>query len=192
MSTIFDFTIFPILTTERLRLRQITRTDSGDMMALFGAPEMLRFLNNPPVDTPEKAVNMIDWLAGNYQKQEEIDWGITLHGDDHLIGMCGCYQWERSNRHIDIGYHILPEQWGKGYATEATHAVLRWAFDNLNLHRIQADCTDGNIASERVLLKCGFKVEGIWRESCWEHERFVDIKQFGLLRRDYHPASPES
>ena len=40
-------------------------------------------------------------------------------------------------------------------------------------------------ASERVLLKCGFKLEGIWRESCWEHERFVDIKQFGLLRREF-------
>jgi [ribosomal protein S5]-alanine N-acetyltransferase len=56
------------------------------------------------------------------------------------------------------------------------------------VHRIQADCTDGNVASERVMLKCGFTYEGTWRQACWDHGRFVDIKQFGLLRRDYEGA----
>ncbi|MCA9904967.1 MAG: GNAT family N-acetyltransferase, partial [Anaerolineae bacterium] len=69
--------------------------------------------------------------------------------------------------------------------TEATHAVVRWCFDNLDLHRVQADCTAGNIASERVLEKVGFTYEGTWRESVFEHGRFVDIKQYGLLRREY-------
>jgi RimJ/RimL family protein N-acetyltransferase len=131
---------------------------------------------------------MIDWLAGSYQQQEGIDWGITLHGDDRLIGMCGAYQWNRSNRRIDIGYHVRPAHWGHGYATEAARAIIDWCFQNLDLHRIQADCTDGNLASERVLLKCGFTVEGIWRESCWEHGRFVSIKQFGLLRHEFTPT----
>lgn len=184
MSTIFDFANFPILTTERLCLRQLTHGDGETMVAIFSSPEVLRFLNQPPMDTLEKAITFIDRLNGSYQNRESVDWGITLHGDDRVIGMCGSYQWDRSNRHMDIGYHILPSQWGQGYATEAARAMIRWCFDNLDLHRIQADCTDGNIASERVLLKCGFKVEGIWRESCWEHGRFVDIKQFGLLRRE--------
>lgn len=187
MSPVFDFSTFPILITDRLRLRQITHADAEGMMAIFGDPAVLRFLNNPPVDTPEKAIGMIDWLAGNYQQREGIDWGITLHGDDRLIGMCGAYQWDRANRRIDIGYHIAPAHWGRGYATEAARAIIDWCFQNLDLHRIQADCTDGNLASERVLLKCGFTVEGIWRESCWEHGRFVSIRQFGLLRNEFTP-----
>lgn len=154
-------------------------------MGIFGDPEMMRFLKEPPTDTPEKAIGLIDWLAGNFQNHVGIDWGITLPDDDHLIGMCGAYGWEQDNRLIDIGYHIVPAHWGKGYATEAACAIIGWCFDNLDLHRVQADCTDGNIASERVMLKCGFKVEGIWRESCWEHGRFVDIKQMGLLRREF-------
>jgi [ribosomal protein S5]-alanine N-acetyltransferase len=189
MPPIFDFSSFPILTTDRLHLRQITRADAQAFQAIFGSPAVLRFLNLPLVDTHEKAIGMIDWFANNYQKQEGIDWAITLHtevGPNPVIGMCGAYPWERSDRHVDIGYHLLPSHWGQGYATEATRAVIRWCFENLDVHRIQADCTDGNIASERVLLKCGFTLEGIWRESCWEHERFVDLKQFGLLRREYN------
>jgi RimJ/RimL family protein N-acetyltransferase len=181
----FDFSAFPILTTERLRLRQLTLDDAESMIQIFGTPEMLRFLKQPPVDTREKAIELINWLNGHYERQESVDWGITLHGGDRLIGMCGTYEWNRSDRHVDIGYHILPAYWGQGYATEAARAVIRWCFDSLDVHRVQADCTDGNIASERVMLKCGFKVEGVWRESCWEHGRFVNIKQMGLLRNEF-------
>ena len=185
MTPVFDFSIFPILTTERLRLRQLTHDDAEGIMGMFSSTEVLRFLNDPPIETHTQAINFIDWLNSLFRQHDAVQWGITLRGEDHVIGVCGNYEWERSDRHIDIGYHIAFDYWGQGYATEATHAIIRWSFENLNLHRIQADCTDGNIASERVLLKCGFKVEGLWRESCWEHGRFVDIKQFGLLRREY-------
>lgn len=179
---IFDFSSFPVLTTKRLRLRELRAGDAEAVMALFGDPRILRFLNQPPTDTPEKALGLIDWLNGHYVRQEAVQWAITLHGDDRMLGVCGTYAWDRENRRVDIGYHILHEHWGRGYATEAARAVIDWCFAQLDVHRIQADCTAGNIGSERVMLKCGFQLEGIWRESCWEHGRFVDIKQFGLLR----------
>lgn len=188
MAEIFDFSSFPTLSTARLRLRQMTHDDAAAVIAIFGAPEVLRFLNDDPVDTHEKAVSFIDWLNSLYDQHKAVQWGITLREDDHMIGTCGTYAWDRDNRHVDIGYHIVPSHWGQGYATEATRAMLRWSFEHLDVHRIQADCTDGNLASERMLLKCGFQVEGLWRESCWEHGRFVDIKQFGLLRREFMPA----
>ncbi len=181
----FDFTTFPILTTERLILRQITPDDAAGMSAIFGDPLVLRYLNQRPLDTPEKGRELIDYLAGEYRQQVGVDWGITLPGDDRLIGMCGAYKWDRANRHIDIGYHMLPAHWGKGYATEAARAIIGWCFAALDVHRIQADCTEGNMGSERVLLKCGMTVEGIWREVCWEHGRFVNLKQFGLLQHEF-------
>ncbi|MCC6168811.1 MAG: GNAT family N-acetyltransferase [Caldilineaceae bacterium] len=184
MSRLFDFSSFPVLATQRLRLRPLREEDAEAIQALFGDPRTLRFLNQPPTDTPAKALELIRWLNGHYDRHEAVQWAITLDDDDRMIGTCGVYAWDRENRHVDIGYHILYEHWGQGYATEATRALLGWCFANLDVHRIQADCTDGNIASERVLLKCGFRLEGIWRESCWEHGRFVDIKQFGLLRRE--------
>lgn len=179
---------FPTISTERLVLRQLDHHDAPAMMALFGDERVLRFLDYPPVDTHQKAVDMIDWLNREYEVKCEPQWGISLKDGGVLIGMCGLYGWEIRSRHIDLGYHLLPAEWGRGYATEAARAMIRWAFENLDIHRIQADITEGNIASERVLIKCGFTVEGVWRESCWEHERFVNIKQFGLLRREYEAA----
>jgi ribosomal-protein-alanine N-acetyltransferase len=181
----FDFSSFPNLTTARLRLRQLTPADAEAVIALFSAPEVVRFLNQPPTDTPEKAVGLIDWLNGQFEKQAGVNWGITLLDDPCVIGICGCDKWQPEDRRVDIGYHITPAYWGRGYATEAAHAVIAWCFEYLDVHRVQADCTEGNSASERVLLKCGFTFEGLWRESCWEHGRFVNIKQFGLLRREY-------
>jgi ribosomal-protein-alanine N-acetyltransferase len=120
-----------------------------------------------------------------------VTWAITLGGsgslvsNSMLIGMGGSYDWDRENKHIDIGYHIMPELWGQGYATEAARLIIGWCFENLDVHRIQADCTDGHIASERVMVKCGFRLEGVWRENTWEHGRFVNIKQYGLLRSEW-------
>ena len=185
VSKVFDFATFPILTTDRLRLRHLSHDDSEAITALFGSPEVLRFLSRPPVTTREQATALIDWLNGLFLRREGVSWAITRRGDDRLIGTCGTYAWDRANQHVDIGYHLLPAHWGQGYATEAARAIVGWCFEYLDAHRIQADCTDGNIASERVLRHCGFQLEGIWRESCWEHGRFVDIKQFGLLRREF-------
>jgi [ribosomal protein S5]-alanine N-acetyltransferase len=189
MAATFDFSHFPVIETERLRLRQMTHDDAEAVMALFGDPRMLEFLNDDPVDTREKATGLIDWLNGHFNAHKGLTWGVTLRHEDQMIGTAGWYGWDREHRRADIGYHILPAYWGQGYATEAAHAVVDWCFRKLDLHRIQADCTDGNIGSERVMLKCGFRLEGIWRESCWEHGRFVNIKQFGLLRREFMPTA---
>jgi ribosomal-protein-alanine N-acetyltransferase len=185
MSTPFDFATFPILTTERLSLRALRPNDAEALMALYSDPQVLRFLNLAPTDSAEKALGLINWFNDLFEQQIGVQWAFTQSGEDRLIGTGGAYGWDRDNRRVDIGYHILPALWGRGYATEAARAVVQWCFDHLDVHRVQADCTEGNIASERVMLKCGFTHEGTWRESCWEHGRFVNIKQFGLLRREW-------
>ena len=189
MPGLFDFSVFPVLNAERLVLRRLIHADADAMVAIFGAPEVLRFLNLKPVVSPEKAVELIDWFEQGFANQDVIQWGITRRGEDTVIGTCGFYNWQRDNRSVDVGYHIVPAEWGRGYATEAARALLAWCFENLNLHRIQADCTEGNDASERVMVKCGFTLEGVWRESSFEHGRFVNIRQYGLLRREFSPAS---
>jgi ribosomal-protein-alanine N-acetyltransferase len=189
MPELFDFETFPVLTTERLRLRQFVASDADAMMRMFSDPRVLQYLSFEPLDTREKAIERMNWHTSLYDAEEGVDWAITERDSDTLIGMCGGYGWDRENRRIELGYDIDPAHWGKGYATEAVTAAIAWMFEHLDLHRIQADCTDGNLGSERVLLKCGFSVEGIRREDCWEHGRFVDSKVFGLLRRDFKMPS---
>lgn len=192
----FDFSSFPELRTDRLKLRDLRSDDAEALSALHRAPDVMRFLNHEPADTVEKAHDVLAWFQEAYLRREAIHWAITLRGaitlrettpleQDHLIGMCGVYNWDRSNRRVDLGYILHPDHWNRGFVTEATRAITRWSFEALALHRVQADCTEGNFGSARVLLKCGFKHEGTWRENTWEHGRFVNIQQFGVLRHEF-------
>lgn len=184
----FDFSAYPIITTERLRLREITHADADAIMAIYGSPDVLRYLNQKPIDTREKAITDIDRLHGYYLRQDAVPLGITLKEGGSLIGTITPWNWDRENRHVDLGYVVHPAEWGHGYATEAVRAILGWAFDAMEVHRIQAECTSDNLASEHVLLKCGFMQEGLLRECSWEDSRWVSIKQFGLLRREWNTA----
>ena len=182
----FDFSYFPVLETGRLRLRKMTNDDADSLIAIFNDEEVNRYLSGgPPCSNRVEAISTLDWMQSWFDARGGLRWGITLKGEDKVIGTCGFHFLSRENSHCDIGYDLIPLYWRRGYVTEATHALVRWCFENLDLHRIQADCTEGNIGSERVLEKVGFTHEGTWRESCFEHGRFVSLKQYGLLRREY-------
>lgn len=189
MPPTFDFGEFPLLETERLILRRITLDDADNFVALFGDPEVMRFHSFPPVTNHEEGLARATFFVERWEKREGFDWAITLPAEgDRFIGITGWGAWNQTDRHVDVGWSVLRSHWGRGYATEAARANISWCFENLHVHRVTADCTDGNIASETVMRKCGFTHEGTFRESCWEHGRFVDIKYFGLLRREWEAA----
>jgi len=86
---------------------------------------------------------------------------------------------------------LLPRRLGlgHGYATEAARAVLQWAFDTLDLNRVQAETDTRNVASARVLEKLDFMREGTLREDCIVNGEVSDSWVYGLLRRRWRPSS---
>jgi ribosomal-protein-alanine N-acetyltransferase len=88
-----------------------------------------------------------------------------------------------------LGYDLLPKYWGMGLTTEAVHRIVKAAFlGELScgkLNRIQGDTVLGNSASESLLLKVGFKEEGIRRQSGYWKNQFHDLKCFGLIQSEY-------
>ena len=89
-----------------------------------------------------------------------------------------------------MGYCLDDAAWGHGYATEAGRALLQWAFDTLDLNRVQAETDTRNAASARVLEKLGFVREGTLREDCVVNGEVSDSWVYGLIRREWQP-SPE-
>ncbi|GAA4990977.1 hypothetical protein GCM10025734_18100 [Kitasatospora paranensis] len=79
--------------------------------------------------------------------------------------------------------------WGRGFAAEAAHALLQWAFDTLDLNRVQAEADTRNAASARVLEKIGFVREGTLREDCVVNGEVSDSWVFGLIRREWHSVA---
>ena len=88
---------------------------------------------------------------------------------------------------LTIGYCLDDAAWGQGFATEAADALLHWAFDTLDLNRVQAETDTRNTASGRVLEKLGFVREGTLREDCIVDGVVSDSWVYGLLRRQWKP-----
>lgn len=114
MIPVFDFSYFPVLETERLRLRRMTHDDAQALIDLYGDPEVMRYLIlDPPCDNIPAAIHMIDWMNGHFEQQNAMRWGITLKGQgDSVVGTCGFHFWSREHRRTDIGYDLQTAYWG--------------------------------------------------------------------------------
>ncbi|KAH0528756.1 hypothetical protein TsFJ059_003574 [Trichoderma semiorbis] len=85
----------------------------------------------------------------------------------------------------DLGYYLSPLVWRQGYGTEALSAFSRWAFETWpKLYRLQAQAYASNIASQKLLQKCGFQLEGRGRGAVEKNGEIMDEVLFGLLRSD--------
>jgi [ribosomal protein S5]-alanine N-acetyltransferase len=183
---------FPELETERFSLREIVPADAEDLYRIFSDEETMRYWSCRPYTTIDQARRLIDGISKLVRDGAGIHWGITLRGDNRLIGKCGYNEWRKAHRRGDISYIVAREQWGKGVVSEAMCAVLDFGFDQMNLHSVEAGVTPGNDGSTRMLQKLGFRLEGHLRESYLAEDVFVDSLIYSLLRRDWEAARNEA
>jgi ribosomal-protein-alanine N-acetyltransferase len=186
---LFDFSEFPILKTGRLVLREMTQDDAPAVFAIFGDAETCRYFicqnRRPYPSIEETTANVINWSARRFKDRLGLRWALTLCGDNTLIGTAGYNYWDQRNHCGEVGYDLLRTEWGKGLMPEALHAILRFGFTRMALNRVEADVTEGNSASIRVLEKCGFRQDGVLRQKHFCNGQYFDNLLFGLLRRDY-------
>jgi len=93
-----------------------------------------------------------------------------------------------AHNHGELGYWIGKPFWGRGYATEAAAAVLRFGFETLQLNRIHAAFMEHNPASGRVMEKIGMSHEGTLRQHMKKWDRFYDVIKYGILKSDYESS----
>jgi RimJ/RimL family protein N-acetyltransferase len=178
----------PTLHTERLRLRPFTNADAHALFAMHSNADVLRYWDSPPWSEPERAER---FLAACRQMADEgtgARTAIDRISDGAFLGWCGLTRWNPEYRSASLGYCLNQAAWGQGYATEAAVALLQWAFDTLDLNRVQAEADTRNAASGRVLEKLGFVHEGTLREDCVVNGEVSDSWVFGLLRREWRPV----
>ena len=108
--------------------------------------------------------------------------------DGAFVGWCGLTRWNPDFRSAALGYCLAEAAWGHGFATEGAAALLTWAFETLDLNRVQAETDTRNLASARVLEKLGFVREGTLREDCVVNGEVSDSWVFGLLARERRTA----
>lgn len=178
----------PTLHTARLRLRPFTDADMDVLFALHSSAYVLRYWDAPPWSEPARAERFISACRQMADEGTGARLAMDRSSDGAFIGWCGLTRWNPVYRSASLGYCLSDAAWGHGYATEAARALLQWAFDTLDLNRVQAETDTRNLASARVLEKVGFVREGTLREDCVVNGEVSDSWVFGLLRREWRPS----
>ncbi len=181
----------PTVTTSRLRLRPFEDGDAGALFALMSDAEVLRYWDAPPWSEPARAQRFITACRTMADKGTGARLAVELACDGSFIGWIVLGDWDPGYRSANLGYVFAKPAWGQGFATEAAQGLLGWAYDTLDLNRVQSETDTRNVASARVLEKCGFQREGTLREDCIVNGEVSDSWVYGLLRRDWEaPQHP--
>jgi [ribosomal protein S5]-alanine N-acetyltransferase len=179
------FAAFPALYTKRLHLRRVGLSDTDALFDLYGTDDVAQYLDIDTLVDRAGAAALAEFFVRSYDEQFALRWGITLQGDDRLIGTCVFNGLDTDNRRAEIGYDLLPAYWRQGIATEALHAILRYAFVEMELNRVEAVISPDNVASRALLKKLGFVQEGYLRQRIFQRGSFHDDVFYGLLCTEY-------
>ncbi|MFD8971172.1 MULTISPECIES: GNAT family N-acetyltransferase [unclassified Streptomyces] len=179
----------PSLHTARLRLRPFTAADADPLFALHSSTHVMRYWDSAPWNDQARSDRFIAMCGRIADEGTGARVAVDRASDGAFVGWVGLTDWDPDFRSASLGYCLDDAMWGHGYATEAAHAVLEWAFDTLDLNRVQAETDTRNVASARVLEKIGFVREGTLREECVVNGEVSDTWVFGLLRREWRPPT---
>ncbi|MFY9605975.1 MAG: GNAT family protein [Thermoplasmata archaeon] len=178
---------FPTLETERLVLKEITLKDARWYFEHFNIKEIAEGQDHPgPRNMKESRAELKLYFMDVFRTKRGIRWGITIKGDDKLIGSAGFYKWVQPGRYqAEMGYDLNPAFWGKGIMTEALSAIIQYGFDYMGLHRIEVLVSRQNKRSQSLVRRLGFRKEGVLRDHYFVEGRFSDDVIFSLLKEDW-------
>ena len=179
------------LHSARLTLRPFTLDDAEDLAARRSDPKTAEFQAWAVPYSLERALSLVEKVNGHAWGAPG-EWHQLVIVDTESGRTVGdvCFYLAGHGHSAEIGYTLHPWARGKGYATEAASVLVDHLVTELRVHRLEASTHPDNIASNRVLERLGFTLEGIRRESYWVEDVVTDDAVWGLLARDWTVAKP--
>ncbi len=148
---------FPILATERLKLRQLLESDVEEIFSLRSDPKINQYLNRQPSITLEDSLNFIRKTNENIKNSPLKYWAIELKDSKNIIGTICLFDFSDELKKCEIGYELLSNYQGKGIMYEATRAIIEYTFNTLGLKIIDACTHKNNHNSTKLLQKFNFE-----------------------------------
>lgn len=171
---------FDELETARLRLRTFTHGDSFELSSITRDPEVMRFIGEGrPISPEETAVNL-ESIINAFRRRGFGRWAVVHKELGRLIGYCG-FSANNAAAGVELAYLLARPFWGRGLATEAARACLRYAFEELRLPSVSAITRPGNQRSRRVMEHLGMK---FLREEVYLS---YDCVHYSIERREFKP-----
>nr|WP_304654837.1 GNAT family N-acetyltransferase [Sporolactobacillus sp. STSJ-5] len=162
-------------------LREIVYEDAQSIFDCFSNDNVTRYYGQDNLTSIEQAQQFVAFFSRNYSEKRGIRWSIERKEQPGLIGTIGFNAWSSKHRRAEIGYELHPHYWHKGYAKEAVTEVISYGFSDLHLTRIGAVVFTENTASNRLLMKLGFKKEGLLRNYIYQNGVAHDTITYAFL-----------
>ncbi len=179
------FARFPVLSTERLHLRQIQQRDAEALFAIKSNLDVTQQYGQEPHQSIDDTLDWIQRIQALYGPQEDIVWALTFKGEETLIGAATLWNIDPGFHCAELGYELHPTHSKKGLMTEAVSAILTFGFTELELHRIEANPLAKNTASKNLLHRLGFTYEGKLRQRHFFRGHFEDQLYYGILKDEW-------
>ncbi|MEK4916126.1 GNAT family N-acetyltransferase [Bacillus sp. FSL E2-8887] len=177
---------FPIIETRRLILRAVTTEDANDMLKYLSDKDVVKSMGLIPFQIVKDVWDEIGWYKSIYEEGTGIRWGITLKDSGKVIGSCGFLNMLTKHYRAEVGYELSKDYWGKGIASEALEAVVKYGYHHLQLERIEALIEPANLPSQKLVEKQGFRREGLLRHYEFTCGKFDDLYMYSTIREDHN------
>ena len=172
--------VFPVIATDRLLLRQFNETDLEHVYRGLSDPEVISYYGIS-FSTLEETKKQLNWFSEIEKSGTGIWWAICSADNTSFYGAVGLYYLKQEHKKAELGFWLVAEQWGRGITTEAVQKVIQFGFDEMDLHRIEAQIETGNNASKRVMKKLFFSYEGTLRDYEIKNGRYISLDIFSML-----------
>lgn len=160
--------------TERLLLRPLAVNDAGDVFEWAGDPVVNTYL---PYALYRDVSEVTAWISS--LEEDENEFAFCLRSTGKVIGS-GSISFDPHRNAYDLGYNLNRSYWGRGYATEAARAMIRWAYDTLGARDFCTSHANANTASGNVIHKCGFQFERFGQYSRFDGSETFDASFYTL------------
>ena len=181
----------PTLETDRLILRRMTMQDARDVFEYSRDPDVARHVLWSAQKELSEAKEYCRYMMKRYRNDEPSSWGIIDKATGCLVGTIGFMAYSEENNSAEVGYSLAKWLWNGGYMTEALARVIEYAFEAMDLNRIEAQHELQNPSSGRVMEKCGMRKEGVLRQRLYNKGKYVDVALYAILKEDYDKAKYE-
>ena len=177
------------LQTKRLIIRDPLLSDIDGWHRLMSDPITMYYLDDIMTHTQEESLQNLQTAVSEAQNPNRTKYFLTIehNANNAFIGTIGYTVANKTplGKHVGLGYFILPEYHNQGYITEALQEVMRFAFEDDGVFRINIGCLTENRASERVMQKCGLIKEAERKQWTWHDGRMKDRVEYRLLKDEW-------
>jgi RimJ/RimL family protein N-acetyltransferase len=177
----------PVLTGEQIRLRELKASDAPSLFSLLTAQEVARFISPPP-STVEGFERFIAWTLRQRTAGTYACFAVTLKGFDTAIGIFQVRETEPGFGTAEWGFAIGSPFWGTGVFEESAQLVLEFAFETLDVHRLEARAAVRNGRGTGALLKLGAVPEGVLRKSFLRNGEYLDQVLYAIVEDDWRAS----